>query len=149
MVFFLLSHPKNAGSNLVLLGTPSLNRCLIPANYKDGFLGIPSAHIFCGISQRPHKASAGVWIDSGDKDKNRAIFDLLCSHKKEIESKVSKPLNWNSKDNNRAYSITVILDKANYTNPEEWPTIAEFHAKMLKELRDYVLEPYREQLINL
>ena len=130
-------------------GQPFSNVSPIPANYKDGFLGIPSAHIFCGISQRPHKASAGVWIDSGEKEKNKAVYNLLYSHKGEIESKVSMPLNWNYKEEKRACSITVLLDKVDYTNPEEWPVIAEFQAKMLKELRDYVLEPYRDQLKKL
>ena len=116
------------------------------SNYKDGFFGVAGIHLYCGIALRPYKASAGLWIDTGKKESSKAIFDALYSHKDEIESKISMPIIWVRKDDHRACSISVALSGVDFTNSEEWPTIAGFHAKMLKELADYAFYPYQDEI---
>lgn len=37
---------------------------------------------------KPIHCNAGLWIDTGKQDTSKIIFDLLYSHKEEIESKV-------------------------------------------------------------
>lgn len=117
------------------------------SNYKDGFFGVAGIHLYCGIAQRPHKASAGLWIDTGKKDSCKAIFDAIYSHKDEIESKVSMPIMWQRKDDHRTCSISIVLPDVDFTNTEEWSKIASFHAKMLKELADYAFYPYQDEII--
>lgn len=119
------------------------------SNYKDGFFGVAGIHLYCGIVQRPRKVTAGLWIDTGEKASSKAIFDVIYSHKDEIESEISMPILWSSKDENRACSISVVLLNADFTNTEEWPTIAAFHAKMLKELADYAFYPYQDEIIEV
>ena len=43
-------------------------------------------------------------------------------------------------------SINTVLEGADYRNAEEWPVIAEFQAKALKELADFVFYPYEQEL---
>ncbi len=117
------------------------------ASYKDGFFGVGGIHLYCGIVQRPRKANAGLWIDTGEKESSKAIFDVLYSHKDKIESKVSMPILWLRKDQHRTCSISIVLPDVDYTNTEEWPVIAGFHAKMLKELADYAFYPYQDEII--
>ena len=44
-------------------------------------------------------------------------------------------------------SINTVLEGADYRNAEEWPVIAEFQAKALKELADFVFYPYGSIII--
>ena len=80
--------------------------------------------------------------------KNTAIITwyALYSHKDEIESKISMPIIWVRKDDHRACSISVVLSGVDFTNSEEWPAIAGFQAKILKELADYAFYPYQDEI---
>ena len=87
-------------------------------------------------------------MDAYEKEKTKAIFDVLNKHRAEIDSKVSMPLIWNRKDDNISASIVARM-QGDFTNPEEWEKISEFHAKMTKELADYAFQPYRDEIENL
>lgn len=112
---------------------------------KDGFFGIGGIHLFCSIKQRPPKCSAGFWIDAGEQSASRAIFNVLLTHKQEIESKMSVPIEWTCKDKNRACSITATL-AGDYRNPDEWPILASFQARTCKEFAIYAFYPYEEEI---
>ena len=94
------------------------------------------------------RCGAGLWIDAGEKEKSKAIFDLLLSHKNEIEKRISLPIGWDRKDKDRACSISVSLE-ADVTNRDEWEKIARFHAEMTKQLADYAFYPYQQEILNL
>ena len=117
--------------------------------YCDGFFGIGSLHLFCAIKQRPQCAVAGLWIDTGDYDSNKKMFDTLYSHKEEIEAKVSMPILWDRKDKTRACSIEVTLENIDYFNTDNWPVIAEFHAKLSKALADNIVYPYKAIIMDI
>lgn len=96
--------------------------------------------------KKPLHCVAGLWIDTGDKEQNKRLFDLLYSHKAEIESKMTMPVVWNRKDDNRASSIDVVLDEADFTDQTQWDMISKFHAKMTKELADHIVTAYADEL---
>lgn len=117
------------------------------SSYKDGFFGIGGLHLYCSVGmKKPIHCNAGLWIDTGKQDTSKIIFDLLYSHKEEIESKVSMPIVWDRKDDKNASSIDFVLEGVDFTNREQWDTISNFHAKMLKELSDYVFYPYEPEI---
>lgn len=115
------------------------------SNYKDGFFGVGKIHLFCRIPGNTKTAIAGLWIDCGDWDTNKKVFDLLYSHKDEIESKISMPIVWDRKET-RASSIEVHLDNVLLMNESQWEEFATFHAKMTKELADYIFYPYKDEI---
>ena len=116
---------------------------------RDGHFGISWLRPYCDIRIRPVHCKAGIWIDSDNREKSKAIFDVLYAHKAEIEAKVSMPLEWDRKDNKDAASICFVLYDVDFRNVENWKTISDFHSKMLKELSDYVFRPYEQEIRNL
>lgn len=116
------------------------------SNYIDGFFGIQIIHLYCKVNQQPQLCSAGLWIDCGDEARNKKAFDFLHAHREEIEARVSMPIVWDRKDGHRACSIDVILPDTNIWDRNDWPRMAQFQAKMTKELADYVVHTYEQTL---
>lgn len=102
-------------------------------------------HLYCSIRNKLHRCVAGLWIDAGDKAKSKAIYDVFFSHKDEIEEKITLPVEWDRKDEDRACSISVSIE-ADVINRDEWEKIARFHAEMTKQLADYAFYPYVQEL---
>ena len=122
---------------------------LLDRSYCDGFFGIGGIHLFCSIKQRPRCAVAGLWIDTGELESSKKMFDVLFQHKDEIESKMSVPIIWDRKNKKRACSIELLLDDIDFANTESWATIASFHAEKTKELADVIVYPFKDELLNL
>jgi hypothetical protein len=59
---------------------------------------------------RNSKVSVEIYIDSGDKAQNEAIFDALQSRQTAIETELGHPLTWERIDNKRACRIAVYRD---------------------------------------
>ncbi len=114
---------------------------------RDGHYGITGLHPYCDVRVVGSiHCTAGIWMDSGFREKTKAIYDVLYSHKAEIDSKVSMPLVWDRKDEKIAASISFVLHDVDFRNTENWKTISDFHAKMVKELTDYVFRPYEQEI---
>ena len=122
-----------------------------PSNrtFCDGFFGIGGIHLFCSIKSRSHCAVAGLWIDKGELESSKRMFDLLYRHKDEIESRMSASIIWDRKNEKRACSIEIVLENIDFSNSENWSTIATFHAEKTKELMDVIVCPYKDELMNL
>lgn len=116
-------------------------------NYCDGFFGIGGIHLFCSIKQRTHCAVAGLWIDAGDKESSKKIFDTLYRHKEEIESKISEPIIWDRKDKKIACSIEIIYNDIDFCDPGNWASIAKFHAEKTKALSESAVYPYKDEIV--
>lgn len=120
------------------------------SNYLDGFFGTGGIHLVCAFrTKNPIHCSAGLWIDTGRKETSKALFDLLYSHKAEIEEKVSMPISWDRKEDSRASSIDFILEGVNVADSSQWNAASEFHAKMSKELADFIFYPYEDEIKDL
>lgn len=119
---------------------PSMN------TYSDGFFGIRGIHLYCSIVLKPHRCLAGLWIDTGETDSSKKMFDVIYAHKDEIEAKMSMPIVWNRKEDKRSCSIDILLEDADYTDQEQWPELISFHAKMTKELADNIVYVYEDEI---
>ena len=75
---------------------------------------------------RDGKVSVGLYIDQGDRDLNKEVFDQLLQNKAVIESDLKESLEWQRLEDRRASKITVIrpgtIDDDNETleDLQEW-----------------------------
>ena len=67
-------------------------------------------------------ANAELYIDRGEHDENKSIFDQLYANRAQIEAAVPFVLEWERLDNRRACRIKTVIPDAGYRTPEEkWP----------------------------
>ena len=115
-------------------------------SFSSGISGITLGAVFV----QGAKARTELYIDLGDGEKNKALFDLLCDKKDEIHSRVGQELVWERLDDKRASRISVYREGAIESSEQELMQIKAWHIQNLlnfkktlspfikKELRDVV-----------
>ena len=93
--------------------------------FPSGFSGIPYEATFA----QEKKARVGLYIDRGDKDQNKILFDELRENQEAIESGLQEPLEWQRLESRRACRIAVTRPGAITDSPET-----------LKEIRDWMID---------
>jgi hypothetical protein len=69
-------------------------------------------------------AMSELYIDRGNAEENKRIFDHLHQRKAEVEQAFGGPLSWERLDAKRACRIRHVVDRGGYRSPEaEWPEI--------------------------
>lgn len=110
------------------------------SNTVSGITTVPGVHPLCVANF--NSALVKIYIDVGDKLKNKEIFDRLLSHKSEIETAYGGVLTWNRSDGTRASQISDELTEVSIGSEEDWPQMVRFHsvqvAKLLKAVQEYL-----------
>lgn len=88
-------------------------------------------------------ARAELYIDTGEKIVNKAIFDSLHTQKEYIEQEFGDTLEWERMDDKRASRIKAELD-ANVFDQELWPTMIEFMVNAMCKLEKSILVKLKE-----
>jgi predicted transport protein len=78
-------------------------------------------------------AGIELYLDCGDKTKNKARYDLIFKHKNEIENIFANTLSWERLDNKRASRIAYRIEGKGLNDKEEWTSIQ-------KELVDIMMK---------
>ena len=78
---------------------------------------------------------------------NKAAFDLLYSHKAEIEKTLGVSLTWDRANECRASGISCRLYDVSITNEADWPRMAEFHAEWSEKICNAVI-PYPDDFMK-
>ena len=106
-----------------------------------GYFGINGFHVSCTTGN--DSAAVYFYMGNSDTDVNKNAFDLLMSHKGEIEDRLGVSLNWDRANNNKASWISYHLHGVSIMNEADWPRMAEFQAewsdKICNTLLPYVL----------
>lgn len=80
-------------------------------------------------------ATVELYIDRGNAEENKRVFDQLFERKNEIDQKFGLPLDWERLDGKRACRIQHIIDRGNYRSPEqEWPVIQD---EMIRRMENF------------
>ena len=111
-------------------------------NWISGFFGINGFCINCVANY--DCARVEMWLGKADKAENKKIFDMLLSHKTEIESELGVTLTWSRNDDVKSSKIYYQLDNVSIENEVDWLQMSRFHAEWSKKFYD-VFVPY---LIN-
>lgn len=118
----------------------------INRNSISGSFGIGGFCINCVANY--DMTAINFWLNSSDIDKNKEAFDLLFSHREEIEKEIGDALNW---DRGEGYKAAWLTHHQNLgkvvTNKKDWPEMAEYHSQMSRKILDacypYLAEKYK------
>jgi hypothetical protein len=85
-------------------------------------------------------ARAELYIDRGEKDENKAIFDELFSQKATIENAFGGPLTWERLDAKRASRIKAETAGTIFDDTQ-WPSLIEFMTNAMVRMEASLKEP--------
>ena len=78
-----------------------------------------------------------AYIDTGEKERTKEIFDKLCEKRQEIEQSISEELEWNSIDDKRASRISLYYpDEIRLTEEARWPEARAWLVEAVGKMRD-------------
>jgi hypothetical protein len=66
-----------------------------------------------------------LYIDRGDADENKSIFDALQARREEIEQVFGEPLEWQRLNERRASRIRYVIPNGGLRDDDRWPEIQE------------------------
>lgn len=113
------------------------------SNTVSGFFGIGGFYVNCVANY--DSARVEFYLGKGDGEENKKVFDLLFSHKDEIENELGVQLTWDRADQYKASWMSYSLNNVGITNESDWSRMAEFHAEWSKKLCDTIL-PYLKDM---
>ena len=111
----------------------------VTSNTESGFFGVSGFCISCIANY--DSARIDFYMGKSDAAQNKAAFDLLRSHKDEIEEELGISLVWERADEYKASWLSYHLHDVSITNEADWSRMAKFHAEWSDKICDAVL-PY-------
>ena len=114
-------------------------------NSISGYFGIGGFFISCSANY--DMTGIDLWLNSSDEEKNKEAFDILYSHREEIEKEIGDSLNWDRGEGYKAAWMTHHLKSKIVTNKDDWQDMAEYHSQMSRKVLDacypYLAEKYK------
>ena len=89
-------------------------------------------------------ARVDFMLGKSEPDKNKKAYDILISHRTEIEETVGTKLHWDKADEYNSSWISCRLDGVSITNADDWDRMASFLGEWSAKLRR-VLLPYLQE----
>lgn len=105
------------------------------SNTESGFFGISGFNISCIANY--DNARIDFYLGSSDTKKNKEAFDLLYSHKNDIEEELGVTLDWDRADSYKASWMCYCMNDVSITNEADWPRIAKFHAEWSDKINGF------------
>jgi len=85
-----------------------------------------------------------LYIDRGDLDENKLIFDTLFAMKEEIENKFGGHLDWDRLDDKRACRIKYENSAFNIFDKEQWDEMVEYMTNGMVRFEEALKEPLKK-----
>jgi hypothetical protein len=131
----LLARAKAAGVMTHASVSPTKDQWL---NAGAGRSGITFTYL---IWTKEDKGGGELYIDTGDKERNKRIFDVLHAKQAEIERAFEFPLDWQRLDNRRSSRIRFLVGKGGLRDESRWPSIQEAMISGMERFST-LLQPY-------
>jgi hypothetical protein len=95
---------------------------------KESWIGAGSGMRYIGFNSVATKnyIKIELYINSGEKEQNKYLFDRLFANKESIESAFGKPLTWERLDDNVTARVKYELSGVSIFNEENWERMIEF-----------------------
>ena len=106
--------------------SPSKNNSIMGATARSG------VYLCCVANY--DSARVEIFIDQGDYQKNRAIYNHLEQNRDAIEAAYGKSLHWICQDDVRACKVYDEIKEVSIKNEEDWPVMSAFHIQRAKAL---------------
>lgn len=110
---------------------------------KDNWLTGASGH--SGISFNPvirmDGARAELYIDTGDKERNKQIFHKLFANKDEFVSKLGQETDWQELPDKQACKVCINYNDSGLLNEERWDEVISFLAASITRLKEVFKAP--------
>lgn len=108
-------------------------------NWINGFFGVSGFNISCIANF--DSARVDLYLGKAKKEENKKAFDMLMSHKDDIEKSLGASLVWSRGDDIKSSKISYQLNGVSIENENDWLQMARFHAEWSKKFYD-VIVPY-------
>ncbi len=96
---------------------------------KDSWIsagaGIRSGVSFTYVVWMTEDSAVEIYIDTGDKDENKRIFDGLHGKKSEIELAFGAPLSWERLDEKRGSRVRSTIRNGGLVDEDKWPLMQD------------------------
>ena len=127
----------------------NLTQNISPA--KDSWIGVALGISGVSINTVVSKnyARNEIYINRGDKDINKEIYDFLLKHKSEIEQDFGKPLFWDRMNDKVTCRIKDEMDNVNVFNKEDWPQMNKFLQESLEQMSKSFKETIKKLSVHL
>lgn len=106
-----------------------------PQNWYSFSSGVSGFTYGANFSQGG-KARAELYIDLGDFDKNKYVFDRLFNMKDDIEYSFGQAISWERLDNKRASRLAVYTDSSIEESDSELEKVKYWHIEKLLKFKD-------------
>ena len=120
-------------------GGPFANVNPSKQNWISGFFGISGFDISCIANM--DSARVDLYLGKAKKEENKKAFDMLMTHKDDIENALGVSLIWSRGDDIKTSKISYQLNGVSIYNETDWLQMANFHAVWSKKFYD-VIVPY-------
>lgn len=114
-------------------------------SFSSGMQGV----LYSAVFAQGGKARAEIYIDQGDQDKNKNLFDSLKGREEEITNNFGCPLEWERLDEKRASRIAVYRDGVIEAPDSELEEIRKWHIDNLLKIKKVFSPEIKRALQNL
>ncbi len=115
----LLQRAKEKGVMLHAQRSPSKE------SWVSAGAGVKAGVSFTYVIWMTEGSAVELYIDTGDKEENKRIFDALAARKAEIERAFGDALSWERLDEKRASRLRFVLSEGGLADEGKWLTIQD------------------------
>lgn len=120
-------------------GGPFANVNPSKQNWISACFGMSGFDVSCIANM--DSARVDLYLGKGKKEENKKAFDMLMTHKEDIEKTLGVSLIWYRGDDIKSSKISYKLNGVSINNETDWLQMARFHAQWSKKFYD-VIVPY-------
>lgn len=114
---------------------------------RDNWIGISlgTSGISVNLVVTNKNVRAELFINQGDKEQNKKVFDLLAQQKESIEREFGSQLTWERMDEKVTSRIRYQLESVNISDEKDWSRIISF----LKDTSERMVKAFKEPVSKL